>query len=224
MQHVIPSPAHYLTAGLLYLAIILLGLTSELAVRAPLAGLAPAEMAMRITETEEAVRLSIAADAVMVVADVALAALLFIVFAPVNGRVAAVAALFRLVQAATIAGNLSHQQAALTWALQGEADLAATSMQLHAAGYDNGLIFFGVNALLTGWLLLHHAGFSRWLAGLMGLAGATYLTGSFLRILAPDLASLFQPAYLVAIIAETAFMVLLLRRGLAGRLALTTQG
>ena len=130
--------------------------------------------------------------------------------------VAGLAALFRLVQAATIAGNLSHQQAALVWAQSGEGELAATAMQLHAAGYDNGLIFFGVNALLTGWLLVQHTDFSRWLGYLMGLAGLTYLTGSYLRILAPDLAVLFQPIYLVAVIAEVAFTVALFRRGWRG--------
>lgn len=213
MQTISITPATYRAAGFLYLAIILLGLTSELSVRAPLQGLDPALMAERIVEAEMSFRLSMAADMVMVVADVALAASLFVILAPVSAPLAAAAAVFRLVQATTIAGNLIHQEAALSWALEGEPVLAATAMHLHGVGYDHGLIFFGVNTLIVGWLLTRHEGFAHWLGGLMGLAGVTYLTGSTLRILAPELARAFQPAYLIAIIAEVAFMIALLRHG-----------
>ena len=216
-MHPLPStPALYRAAGLLYLTIIFLGLTSELVVRAPLQSLTPADLAQRIVETEMSFRLSMAADTVMIMADVGLAAFLFVILAPVSVGLAAIAAVFRLIQAVIIAGNLAHQEAALIWALEGEPGLAATAMQLHAAGYDHGLIFFGVNALIVGWLLTRHEGFAGWLGGLMGLAGVTYLTGSFLRILNPDLAEAFQPAYLIAIIAETAFMIALLRHGWPG--------
>lgn len=215
MQTQAVTSAHYRAASLLYLAIILLGLTSEVMVRVPLSGLAPDDLVLGITAGELPFRLSIAADTVMVVADIALAGLLFLILAPASRLLAGLAALFRLVQAATIAGNLSHQQAALAWALEGEADLAATAMHLHAAGYDNGLIFFGVNALLTGWLLVRHGGFPRWLAALMGMAGVTYLVGSYLRILAPEMAAVFQPAYLIAVGAEVSFAVTLFWRGVA---------
>lgn len=200
-------------AGLLYLLIIVLGLSAEIVVRQPLLALDAAGAAEAIAAGEMAFRLSIAADAVMVAADIALAFLLYVLLAPAGPGLAALAALFRLAQASVIASNLSTQYEALLFIDRGLPDLAVQSLELHGAGYDFGLIFFGINSVLTGILLVRHTGFPRPLGWLIGAAGAVYLTGSGLRLLAPDLVDVFAPAYLVAVLAETAFAVTLLRAG-----------
>ena len=210
------------SAGLLYLAIILLGLGAELLVRAPLAGLDPEAMAAAIRDGALPFRLSILSDAAMVACDVALALVLFLLFRKTDEALAAAAAAFRLIQAAVIAANLSVQHAALLWAEAGEAQMAALAMASHAAGYDLGLIFFGLNGLLTGVLILRSGLVARWIGLAISAAGLVYLAGSGLRVVAPVAAEAFMPAYLIAIVAETAFAVALLRGGLrrqSGRLA-----
>jgi len=199
-------------AGVLYLLIIVFGLTSEIAVRAPLAGLDGEALIAAIAGAELALRLSILADAAMVTFDIALAYFLFRLLSPVSQTLAGLAALFRLAQAAVIAGNLATQYEALVWAQAGKADLARHALDLHAVGYDIGLIFFGVNSLLTGILLVNSRIFARVLGWLLGAAGLVYMIGSTLRVLSPDTAEIFMPAYLVAVVAELSFAIALLRK------------
>lgn len=210
-----------LVAGLLYLLIIGLGITSEAAIRLPLivAGDAAATAA-NIAAHETLFRLSLAGDALMALADVALAILLFVLLSPAGLLLAALATAFRLMQTAVIAANLLNQQGALLL-LTGGIDpataqpLSLHALALHAQGYDLGLIFFGVNALLIAVLLIRSGDFPGWIGALMAGAGAIYLVGSFLRLLAPDWAAAFAPAYLVPVIAETTLALWLLRSGLA---------
>ncbi|MAB08179.1 MAG: DUF4386 domain-containing protein [Rhodobacteraceae bacterium] len=206
-------------AGVLYLAIILLGLTSELALRGAL--LVPGDAAAtaeRILAAPGLLRASLAADTLMALADVALAVLLYLLLRPVNGGVALAAMVFRLVQAALIAMSLLFQQAALlTLDAGGDPALALGAMEMHGHGYDLGLVFFGVNSLLTGWLLWRSGWVPRALAGLLALAGLVYLSGSFLLFLAPAQAAAFQMAYVIPVVAETGFCLWLLIRGLGPR-------
>jgi hypothetical protein len=55
---------------------------------------------------------------------------------------------------------------------------------------------------------------SGWIPRLIGFgigaAGLVYLTGSYLRILAPGLADSFAPAYAICLLAELAFALWLL--------------
>ena len=200
------------TAGLLYLTIVALGLTAEIAIRQPLLSASGP-----LDGWAAPLRLATAADAVMVAADIALAYLLWRLLAPVGRDLAAMAALFRLAQAAVIAAHLSTQYEAALLIEAGQPEAALHVLSLHAAGYDFGLIFFGINSVLTGLLLIRSLDFPAWLGGLLGAAGLVYLTGSGLRLLAPHLVEPFAPAYLVAVVAETAFAIVLLRaKPLAG--------
>jgi hypothetical protein len=157
----------------------------------------------------------------MILSDIALAVLLYAIFRPVQRELALGAMALRLIQAALIGASLLVLLAGLILAERGDPAMAGTLLELfalHAAGYDFGLIFFGVNTLLTAWLLCHSGLTGRWLPALLGLAGIVYLFGSFTRLLAPDLNAAMQPAYLVPVIAETAFAVALLT-GLGARRA-----
>lgn len=224
-------------AGLLYLVIIVAGVWSEAVVRAPLlvAG-DPAATAAAVHAALGGLRASIAADVAMLLADVALAVLLFQLLRAHGPVLAMLAMAFRLMQAAVLGANLLNLQAAVllaedgvSSAMLGDAAAAALTLRLqaHAHGYDLGLVFFGVNAVITGVLLLR-AGWGPQVRGLrmLGLgvlaAGVVYLTGSSLRLLAPDLSATFSPAYAVPLVAESAFCIWLLWAGL-GRAALSTR-
>lgn len=208
-------------AGLLYLVIIILGLSAELLLRGPLIDYGSAsDTAEAIRASGVAFKLAIVADILMALADAGLAILLYLIFRPFAPALALAAMVFRLIQSVLIAGNLMQMQAA--WLLlsggqdvsgleagQVEA-MALHALNLHAHGYDLGLVFFGVNSLLTG-LLIWRSGLFPWLIGAgIAAAGVIYLIGSGLRLLAPDLLELFVPAYGLTILAEGAFCVALL--------------
>ncbi len=212
-------------AGTLYLVIIVAGVWSEVGVRAPL--LLPKDPLGTFAGLKASVawvRVSIAADAVMLIADVALAVLLFRLLRACGPMLALTAMVFRLMQAAVLGANLLNLQAAVMLVGSSEAAamlgtsataaLATLRLQAHAEGYDLGLVFFGVNTVLTGILLLRLRWAPRALVPLMVAGGAVYLAGSALRLLAPDLSEAFAPAYALPLLAETAFCLWLLWLGL----------
>ena len=227
MTRWIPSTSvqsHARAAGVLYLIIIVLGIWSEVFVRSALVTPGDAATSARaILAAEGLYRVAFAADSVMALSDVALAILLFGLLRPVSPLLALMAAAFRLVQAAIIGGNLMNHHAALL-ILKGAGDLtgldadqigalALLTTQIHGHGYDLGLIFFGLNSLITGWLILRAPFLPSVIGVLIAAAGVVYLTGSYLRFLAPALAEAFAPVYVVPLVAELSFCLWLLIRG-----------
>lgn len=201
-------------AGAAYLVIIAAGLFAELGVRMPLTVADdPAATWANVAANLPLFRLGLAADAVMILADVALAVLLYAIFRATQPQVALAAMALRLVQAAIIGASLLASLAAVLLVARGTPapDTLALLMELHAQGYDFGLIFFGANTLLTAWLACRSGLFPAWLAALLGGAGIVYLLGSFTALLAPGINAMIQPAYGLPVIAETAFALMLLR-------------
>lgn len=208
-----PATAMTRTAGLLYLVIILCGVWSEAAVRAALLDPQDAAATARaVAANLPLFRLSILADMVMALADVALAVLLFVLLRPNGPVLALLAAAFRTVQAAMIGASLVLL-AGVPRLIETGADTAALNLMLmHGMGYDLGLIFFAANSLVMAVLLRRAAAVPDLLAAAIGASGLVYLAGSGLRLLAPDLQPAFQPAYLVPLLAESAFCLWLLIR------------
>lgn len=202
------------TAGTLYLVVILCGVWSEGALRAGIAVAGDAAAtAEAIRDNAVLLRLSTAADTVMALADVGLAVLFYVLLRDTQPVLALLAMAFRLVQAALIGTSLILLAAVPSLALSGTDVLAASLLGMHATGYDIGLIFFGVNALLMAALLLRRPdGVPRALALGVAAAGLVYLLGSYVRLLAPDLHPAFQPLYLVPLLAEVSFCLWLLVR------------
>jgi len=153
----------------------------------------------------------------MAAADAALAILLYVIFCPVAPVLALAAMVFRLIQSVMIALNLMHMQSALLL-ITGAPGLATTeanamalhALNLHAHGYDLGLIFFAINSLLTGVLIWVSGLFPRLIGAGIATAGIVYLTGSTLRFFAPTLFDAFAPAYGLTVLAEGAFCLVLL--------------
>ena len=203
-------------AGLLYLVIIIAGLGAELGLRGPLIDFSDAERtAGAILGAPGRFRLAIAADLVMALSDASLALLLFLIFRAMAPGLALAAMVFRLIQAVLIIASL---MALLTaWLVLTRADgladaptLALVFLDLHAHGYDLGLVFFGVNSLIMGLLVWRSGVFAKAFGAGLAIAGAIYLTGSGLRLFAPEWSPVFASAYGLTILAETAFCLRLL--------------
>jgi hypothetical protein len=210
--------------GVLYLIIIVLGLFSELFVRGGtiVAG-DPAATATSIAGSQFLFRVGIASDIVVFLADVGVAALLYVLLQPVSQAISLIAAAFRLTGTAVYSANLLNQFAALFLATgegsvetlsPGHAEaLAMFFMELQGHGYDLGLVFFGVHCLGLGYLLARSNLFPGALGVLMGLAGLGYLVGSFTLFLFPGLHAAITPVYIAPLIGEVAFCLWLILKG-----------
>jgi hypothetical protein len=219
------SPMLYArVAGVLYLVIIVFGIFGEMFVRSGL--IIPgdaAATASNIAASQGLFRGGFLADSVMFLCDVGLAVLLYVLLRPVSKMVALVAMCFRLTQTAVIAVNLLHYHAAMLLlngpgypeALGTNQLNALTSffLDLHAHGYDLGLILFGLHCLLLGYLIYKSRYMPKILGALVVAAGFVYLIGSYTRFLAPGYVAAVAPIYIVAIVSELALCLWLLVKG-----------
>jgi hypothetical protein len=219
-----PPPVYARVAGLLYLVIIVSGIFSEAFVRSSLivAGNANATAA-NILASGPLFRIGFAADALMLLCDVAVAVLLYMLLRPVSRTLSLTAAAFRLTQAEILGFNLLNYHAALLlmsgagYASAFEPEqlhtLGMFFLDLHGHGYDLGLLFFGVSNLILGYLVVRSGYFPALLGYALMAAAAVYLTGSLARFLFPDYLSLVTPAYIVPLLAELSFALWLLAKG-----------
>lgn len=210
-RHHAASTARF--TGVLYAAIIVLGLTSELVFRGGL--LVPGDAiatAAAITSEPMRLRWAVFADLLMAMADVGLAVLLYRLLQHVDGALAMGATAFRLIQAAVIGASLPLLMAAVE--LAGVDPIgAAEALDRHGFAYDLGLMFLGVNSVLTGLLIGRLGGSGLWLGRGLMVAGLVYMTGTSLRILSPELTAAFAPAYGLTVLAEAAVTGWLLAGG-----------
>ena len=216
------------TAGVLYLIIIVMGIFAQFVVRESLIEPGDATAtADNIIASEGLFRLSIAADFLMILADVAIGLLFYVLLKPVNNGLALLAAFFRLAQATTLGINLLNPLFALVLIKRAdyvtginveEANaLASMFLDGHAIGYRIALVFFGLSILVLGHLLTQSGYFPKVLGyGMMG-AAAGYLTDSFAYFLLSNYAdyetTLSAVVFAPAIISELALCLWLLVKG-----------
>jgi hypothetical protein len=219
------SPARYARiAGFLYLLIIVFGVFGELVIRSRLIVTGDAAAtAVNILASESLFRFGFAADSIMLLSDVAIAVLFYVLLKPVSKTLALTAAAFRLTQAAVLGFNLLNYYAALL--LLGGPEYAAAFdsgqlhslamlfLEMHAHGYDLGLLFFGLSSLILGYLVVKSGYFPRVLGYGLIAAAVVYLVGSSTRFLLPAYSSKLTPLYAIPLIAELAFCLWLLVRG-----------
>lgn len=202
-------------AGLLYLVIILCGLSAELLLRGPLLQGGPADLAAALPAALPRFRLGLLADLVMLGADIALALLFWRLLRAYGATAALAAMILRLMQAGLIAVALLLLSLLPATLALGEDRLAALLVQAHATGYDLGLIFFGANALLMAHLLRRAGGTPRVIPLALALSGLVYIGGGLARLVAPEALPLMAYAYALPVLAESALCLWLL---IAGRL------
>ena len=223
MQTPTTSPQTYARfAGILYLLLIIAGGLDEALIRnaivIPGNALATAN---NIMTHESLWRFGIVADLLMHVSDVFVMLALYVLFKPINRKLALLVLLFNLVQTAVLVANkltlllplFLLEDASYLKAFD-PAQLHALSylaIRLHGYGFGFGLIFFGVVCLLEGYLIMKSR-FMPWFLGpMMQIAGLCYLANSFILLIAPQFASLF--IMLPCLVAELTFALWLLIRG-----------
>ena len=218
-----PTPATLISAraaGVIYLAIIGLGLFGEVYVRGSLVvGGDVSATASNILRSQLLWRIGIATDLVMHVLDVPLIVFFYLLLKPISYPLALLATVFNVVQTCVLVINKLSLVAALS--LVNSSALAAKqvdspafallAVDLHSHGFGLGLIFFGLACLVRGYLILR----SGYVPGILGtmlmLAGISYLVNSFALLLSPPLAALLFPAVLLpALVAELALTLWLL--------------
>lgn len=216
----LPSPRLIRLAGAAYLVIFLCGIFAEFGVRQRL--LVPGDAdatAAAIAGAEALFRRAMAADLVMLLCDVFLAAVLYVLFRPVHRTLAALAGFLRVAHAAVVGAALLQLFLALRLAAGAVPDPAQALLHLeaHAYGYVVGLVFFGLNCLTVGALILRSDLVPRVLGVLLLIAGAGYLVDGFANTLLTDYAAhaaVFQTVVFVpAFVGELAFCLWLLVRG-----------
>lgn len=219
-----PVLARARIAGLLYLVIIVCGITSEVILRGGL--IVPgdaAATAQNILAGEGLFRLAFLGDSIVFLSDVALAVLLYELFRPAGKTLALVAAAFRLTQSAILGLNLLNHAAVLLVLKDGGAlagigpeatqSLALLFVTLHKHGYDLALLFFGVHCLVLAALIVRSRLVPAPIGWLVGAAGLVYLAGTYTLFLFPAHAETIAPAYVVALVAEVSLCLWLLVRG-----------
>ncbi len=220
------SPQLYARAGgTAYLILIVAGLIGEMFIRNRLIISGdPSGTAQNIHMHPLQWRISIASDLIMHICDAVVAMVYYVLLKPVNKNLALVALFLGLVQTAVLVANkmnlvmplLLLSNSAYLNSLDPHTlqTLAYLSVAAHDYGFGIGLIFFGCECLIAGYLIFKSGYFPRILGIMIQIAGICYLVNSFALILSPALAHAMFPAILLpSFIGELSMCLWLLFKG-----------
>jgi hypothetical protein len=202
-------------AGLLYLLPMFLGPFSMLFIpsRVLVAG-DPTATLEHLRAAEGLFRLGLASDLVIVLSEVALTAVLFVLFEPVSRVLALTAAFARLVMTALQGANLLLHLGALEAAARGDAPHTLSLLEVHGQGVHGWETVFALHCLVLAVLVLRSGVVPRAFGPLLALAGGGYLLNGLGALLVPAAAPLFAGVVgLTALVGEVPFVFwLVLRR------------
>ena len=220
------SPQFYARiGGLAYLIIIIGGALGELFIRNKIivSGDAMAT-AHKIASSPMLWRIGVAGDLIMHVCDLILAMVYYLLFRRVNKNLAMLSVLFGLIQTAVLVANKLNLMMPLFFL--GNEDylkafdphqlqvLAYVAIKAHGYGFSIGLIFFGLECIIDGYLIFTSGFLPKFWGGLILIAGLCYLTNSFALILFPAFSdSIFQIIITPTFIAELSMCLWLLIKG-----------
>ncbi|MBN3520239.1 DUF4386 domain-containing protein [Algoriphagus lutimaris] len=209
--------------GLLYLLVIVCGLSSELGFREVLFLPEDIQQTMEnIQENLNLLRLGVSLDMVMVLADIGLAWFFFILFRENFPRLSYLASFLRLLQAAIIGINLIHllQIPTLLQLFSDVDESLFVARQIgyliesHRLGYLLSAIPFGMSCVTLGYMMYKSGWFSRLLGAMVLVAGFSYLIDSFTNILLPKYANYSDILVLAtAVITELSLCIYLIFKG-----------
>ncbi len=219
--------------GLFYLLIIVAGLVSGLLVRGSLIDPMNSEATLNsITSNESLFRLGFIADLIMVISDVVVSILFFFLLKNVNRGLAIFATVFRLIQSAILGVNLinlfkpilmiqySDQMTSAQLSELGNDILV--QIELFEYGYLISGVFFAINCLIMGLLLIKSIDFPRFIGVMIFIAGIGYLFNCMANFMAPSLIEISSIVMLfTAVIAELTFCIYLLTQGIKTQKQLT---
>ena len=170
-------------------------------------------------------RIGITSDLIMHVCDLILAMVYYLLFKRVNKNLALLSVLFGLIQTAVLVANklnllmpiflLGNEEYLKAFDPHQLQVLSYVFVKAHGYGFGIGLIFFGFECLIDGYLIFKSGFLPKALGVLIFIAGLCYLTNSFAMILAPALAdSIFAIVLTPTFIAEFSMCVRLLIKGI----------
>lgn len=211
--------------GVLYLIIIVAGGLGEMFIRNGI--IVPGDAAATahsLLASSSLWRIGLAGDLLQHVCDVGLALVLYVLLRPVNRNIALLALLFDVVAVSVFVANKLNlmlplfllEDAKYLGAFTPEQlqALSYVAIRAHDRGFGIGLIFFGCECIVLGWLIFHSGYLPKFLGLLMPVAGTCYLINSFALILAPKLASALFPAIMLpCFIGELSLCLWLLLKG-----------
>ena len=212
-------------AGLLYLAIIVIGLLGEALVRGNLiVGGDPAATAHNILAAEFTWRLGVAGQYLLLVCALGMTWTWYLLLRPVDRNLTLLAVFFAIVSLAVESVGALHLQAVLA-PLTGAAfvqiadpqqahAMAYLSVVAHANAFGLALVFFGIECLIVGHLIRRSGYLPKTVGMLMQVAGACYLVNSVSMVLFPSLQAMLFPLILLpSLVGESAFCLWLLIKG-----------
>ena len=212
--------------GLLYVFIIILGISSEFFFRGKLlvAGNETAT-ATNIQDSPLLWRLGIVAEYVMIICAIILAMIYFFLLRPVHKNLNLLATFFRMVSIIVqviailnlIDALLYLDQSKLleTFTAEQRYAMAGISIKSHSYGYGISLLFLGCCFLVHGYLIYKSDFLPKSLGILIQVAGLCYISNGFVLIIAPTAAkAAFQLFFLPVFIAETSLALWLLAKGI----------
>jgi hypothetical protein len=205
-------------AGFLYLIIIVAGAVGYTMHSTLFVWNDAAATAGNILASEQLWRLSFAAMLVMLACDVAVAAIFYVLFKPVNRTLSLTACAFRLVLVAIVGVAILGRYAPLlllkdTASAAFETDqlqaMGLLSIKMFERGFDVALVFFGFHCLAIGWLIYRSSFLPRFLGVLLVIAGLCYLISAFVNLVFPVVALPFD-IQLLSYVAEMALCLWLI--------------
>ena len=208
--------------GALYLVIIAIGAAGEAVVRESIVVESnAAATAANLRSMEWLWRLGVAGEVTLLACATALGLILYLLLRPVSRDLALLCVLFNLV-CISIEGVAAVSLAAALFPMTSAAyvnaftpeqlgAMAMMSIRAHTTGFAIALIFFGVECVVLGYLIVRSQYMPRSIGVLMQLAGVCYVVNSFAVLLSPPLASRLFPAILLpSLIAELSLALWLL--------------
>ncbi len=183
--------------GIAYLFIIIAGACGELFIRQKMVVSGnPAATVANIAASPLLWRIGITGDLLMHVCDLIVAIVYYKLLKPINKDLAILAVMFGMIQTAVLVANKMNMvmplllensdylKAFTTEQLQAWSYL---SIKAHNYGFGIGLIFFGFECLIDGYLIIRSGYLPKILGVMVQIAGVCYLVNSFLMILSPSL-------------------------------------
>ncbi|MBI3221024.1 MAG: DUF4386 domain-containing protein [Bacteroidetes bacterium] len=211
--------------GAAYLIIIIAGACGELLIRNPIIVSGDAMATHTNLAASQGIwRIGIAGDLLMHLMDLVVLMAYYYLLRPVNKNLAQLAIFFGLIQTAVLVANKMNLVVPLFFAKDSAylqaftkeqiAALSYLSIKAHNYGFGVGLLFFGGECLIDGYLIYRSGYLPRALGVMIALAGAGYLINSFTLILAPSLTEYTFPILMGPIfIAETSMALWLMIKG-----------
>ncbi len=183
--------------GIAYLFIIIAGAFGELFIRQKMVVSGnPAATVANITASPLLWRIGITGDLLMHVCDLIVAIVYYKLLKPINKDLAILAVMFGMIQTAVLVANkmnmvmpllLENTESLKAFTTEQLQAWSYLSIRAHNYGFGIGLIFFGFECLIDGYLIIRSGYLPKILGVLVQIAGVCYLVNSFLMLLSPSL-------------------------------------